>query len=814
MVMHGSKRWDVKWVAERALIAFLLLVSLYVTSSLQNSDQKPSNETKGVGVDTNHPQGFYRHTWPGMKFGWKIIVGSIIGFLGSAFGTVGGVGGGGIFVPMLTLIIGFDARSATAISKCMITGGAGATVFYNLKQRHPTLDMPQCELLFSLAFQSMHSSRALKHGKKKPLSKRQLDRIHSQMVSVIENVRWKELGILFSVWILVLALQIGKNYTKTCSAIYWVLNLLQVPITVGTTSYEAMLLYKGRRVIASKGDQQTNWRVLQLILYCTCGILGGIIGGLLGLGGGFILGPLFIGLGIPPQVSSATSTFAMTFSASMSVVEYYLLKRFPIPYALYLVAVATAAALVGQHLVRKVIAVLGRTSLIIFILALTVFVSGISLGGVGIAKLIEKKANTNFENLCTYRIMTFGWKIIVGTIVGFLGSAFGTVGGVGGGGIFVPMLTLIIGFDAKSATAISKCMITGGAGATVFYNLRQRHPTLDLPVIDYDLALFFQPMLMLGISIGVAFNVIFPDWMLTTLLIVFFVGISVKSFFKGVDTWKKETIIKKEAKKKTQLNDIGMTEDSAHYIQTGNLINDSHTNPNQSQKKVVSVVENIHWKELGLLFFVWFMILALEIGKKYTTTCSVVYWALNLLQVPIAVGMSSYEGVRLYKGRRIIVSKGDQQTHWGVLQLILLGACGILAGTIAGLLGLGGGFILGPLFLGLGIHPQVASATSTLTMAFSASMAVVEYYLLKRFPIPYTLYFVAVSTGAALVGQHLVRKVIAMLGRASVIIFILTLTLSVSAVLLGGVGIAKMIRRIENKEYMGFGDLCTYRVRQ
>lgn len=32
------------------------------------------------------------------------------------------------------------------------------------------------------------------------------------------------------------------------------------------------------------------------------------------------------------QVSSATATFAMTFSASMSVIEYYLLKRFPVPY--------------------------------------------------------------------------------------------------------------------------------------------------------------------------------------------------------------------------------------------------------------------------------------------------------------------------------------------------------------------------------------------------------------------------------------------------------------------------------------------------
>jgi fucose 4-O-acetylase-like acetyltransferase len=48
--------------------------------------------------------------------------------------------------------------------------------------------------------------------------------------------------------------------------------------------------------------------------------------------------------------------------------------------ALYFVAVAAIAALVGQHLVRKVIAILGRASLIIFILASTIFISAISLG--------------------------------------------------------------------------------------------------------------------------------------------------------------------------------------------------------------------------------------------------------------------------------------------------------------------------------------------------------------------------------------------------------------------------------------------------
>lgn len=55
-----------------------------------------------------------------MKFGWKTVVGAIITFLGAACGSVGGVGGGGIFVPMLTLIVGFDSKSSAAISKCKL----------------------------------------------------------------------------------------------------------------------------------------------------------------------------------------------------------------------------------------------------------------------------------------------------------------------------------------------------------------------------------------------------------------------------------------------------------------------------------------------------------------------------------------------------------------------------------------------------------------------------------------------------------------------------------------------------------------------
>ncbi|KAG8656392.1 hypothetical protein MANES_04G128800v8 [Manihot esculenta] len=356
--------------------------------------------------------------------------------------------------------------------------------------------------------------------------------------------------------------------------------------------------------------------------------------------------------------------------------------------------------------------------------------------------------------------MKFGWQIVVGSIIGFFGAAFGSVGGVGGGGIFVPMLTLIIGFDAKSSTAISKCMITGAAASTVYYNLKLRHPTLDLPIIDYDLALLFQPMLVLGISIGVVFNVIFADWMITVLLIILFFATSTKAFFKGVETWKKETIIKKEAARRL----------AAYEVEYKSLPGGPRNGAGPESK---------------------------DYGRE---------------EIPVAVGVSSCQAVSLYRGQRKIASNGEAGTNWKVHQLVLYCCCGVLAGMVGGLLGLGGGFILGPLFLELGVPPQVSSATATFAMTFSASMSVIEYYLLKRFPVPYALYFVAVTTVAALVGQHVVRKLISVFGRASIIIFILSFTIFVSAISLGGVGIGNLLVRIGNQEYMGFENICAYKV--
>ncbi|CAL5088731.1 unnamed protein product [Urochloa decumbens] len=410
--------------------------------------------------------------------------------------------------------------------------------------------------------------------------------------------------------------------------------------------------------------------------------------------------------------------------------------------------------------------------------------------------------------------MEIGWRIVLGSLIGFFGAACGSVGGVGGGGIFVPMLALIIGFDPKSSTAISKCMIMGGSVSTVYYNLKLKHPTLDMPVIDYDLALLMQPMLMLGVSIGVIFNVIFPNWLITALLIILFLGTSTKAYLKGIETWKKETIKKREDAKtqeklcqKPEHTTTVIPVEHATEIPTGPGAAAEAKPPSD---KATSILKNVYWKEFGLLAFVWVAFLGLQITKNYVASCSVWYWVLNSLQIPVAIGVTMYEARGLMTGKRVLSSKGSQQQQSTLKfrQVLVYCMFGILAGLIGGLLGMGGGFIMGPLFLELGIPPQVSSATATFTMMFSSSMSVVEYYLLHRFPVPYAAYFTAVAFVAAIVGQHCVRKLIAWLGRASLIIFILASMIFVSALTLGGVGISNIVQKMERHQYMGFESLC------
>ncbi|XP_077233729.1 sulfite exporter TauE/SafE family protein 4-like [Tasmannia lanceolata] len=403
--------------------------------------------------------------------------------------------------------------------------------------------------------------------------------------------------------------------------------------------------------------------------------------------------------------------------------------------------------------------------------------------------------------------LELNWKSVLAAIIGFLGSAFGTVGGVGAGGIFVPMLNLIVGFDPKSAAALSKCMIMGASASSVWYNLRVPHPTREVPMIDYDLALLFQPMLMLGITIGVALSIIFPYWLITVLVIVLFTGTSSRSFFKGIEMWKQETI-----QFMMQMEDrAALSNSNDQVIMDGDY---KPLLPREDKSSWEILRFNIRWKRILVLVLVWVAFLLLQAFETYVAVCSPGYWVLNILQIPAALSVYLYEAIKLYRECKNRKLCGNTETvceasiDWSVLHLLLCAFCGILGGTVGGLLGSGGGFILGPLLLEIGVIPQVASATATFVMMFSSSLSVVEFYFLNRFPIPYALYLMSVSVMAGFWGQYLVRKMVVVLKRASLIAFILSAVIFSSAMIMGIIGVEKSISMIKQQEYMGFLSFC------
>ncbi|GAV63805.1 TauE domain-containing protein [Cephalotus follicularis] len=416
-----------------------------------------------------------------------------------------------------------------------------------------------------------------------------------------------------------------------------------------------------------------------------------------------------------------------------------------------------------------------------------------------------------YESISTDKVwpeLEFNWRIVLATLIGFLGSACGTVGGVGGGGIFVPMLTLIVGFDTKSAAALSKCMIMGASASSVWYNIRVPHPTREVPIIDYDLALLFQPMLMLGITVGVALSVVFPYWLITVLIIILFIGTSSRSFCKGVEMWKDETILKKEMAKQQE----------TLVNSRGELLIDTEYDPlvpREEKSELQILCFNLRWKYLTVLLLLWVAFLLLQVLKNDVAVCSAWYWVFFCLQFPIALGVFGHESVKLYKKHKERLSTGNMENicgasiEWTAVHITFCALCGILGGTVGGLLGSGGGFILGPLLLEIGVIPQVASATATFVMMFSSSLSVVEFYLLKRFPVPYALYLMGVSILAGFWGQFFIRKLVTILKRASLVVFILSGVIFASAIIMGVVGIEKSIKMTQNHEFMGFLGFCS-----
>ncbi|ETO18649.1 hypothetical protein RFI_18613 [Reticulomyxa filosa] len=156
--------------------------------------------------------------------------------------------------------------------------------------------------------------------------------------------------------------------------------------------------------------------------------------------------------------------------------------------------------------------------------------------------------DTLFENYDVHKAAT--------SVLIFLGSVVAAGGGLGGGGVFIPIFILVGGYDSKSASGLSLATIFGGSIVNLVMNFLQQHPNRrHRTLADLQTILIMEPMLLAGTSIGVLLNVILPGPILLALLVTVLGYVTYRTTKKGIEMWKQENEKRKIEQEKQRKKD-------------------------------------------------------------------------------------------------------------------------------------------------------------------------------------------------------------------------------------------------------------------
>merc|ERR1739845_224973 len=103
--------------------------------------------------------------------------------------------------------------------------------------------------------------------------------------------------------------------------------------------------------------REMKWTDATLRQFPLIAVLAGVAAGLLGIGGGMVIGPLFIGLDMQPKVGSSSCAFMILWTAISGVVQYSFAGKIGWEFILYGVVVGLISGQMGQrgvdHMLRK-----------------------------------------------------------------------------------------------------------------------------------------------------------------------------------------------------------------------------------------------------------------------------------------------------------------------------------------------------------------------------------------------------------------------------------------------------------------------------
>ena len=152
---------------------------------------------------------------------------------------------------------------------------------------------------------------------------------------------------------------------------------------------------------------------------------------------------------------------------------------------------------------------------------------------------------------------------------------------------------------------------------------------------------------------------------------------------------------------------------------------------------------------------------------------------------------------------------GGIEMAWKPRKLVLIWCLVLAVGVLAGMVGLGGGVLIAPLMIELGIHPQAAAATSTLIVLFSSTIATITFGLYGRLNLSYFAVYGPVAFVGGLFGVFVLSGIVRRWRMASVVTLALAAMVVVSAGLVAGFALRRSIEAVVDGGGVIFADFCT-----
>ena len=240
--------------------------------------------------------------------------------------------------------------------------------------------------------------------------------------------------------------------------------------------------------------------------------LGGIVGilsGMFGVGGGFLMTPLLFFIGIPPAVAVASEANQILGASFSGAIAHFRRKNVDIKMGFLLILGGIIGSIFGVELFR-IFKNLGQLELIIKVCYV------LFLGIIGIIMFFESLRALNYKskNIKVRKTRHHSWvqglplkmrfrtsnlyiSSIPAVFIGFFVGILASIMGIGGGFIIVPAMIYILGMPTKVVVGTSLFQIIFVTGVTTYL-----HAVKNFSV---DIILSF--LLLVGGGIGAQFGV-------------------------------------------------------------------------------------------------------------------------------------------------------------------------------------------------------------------------------------------------------------------------------------------------------------------